>query len=78
MHPLIDPGTMNAAAPDGAPPRRISDEKQMYGQCPAPPCLGEALRRGALIYSSRRHETMEWEIFLMQSMILCIPAIIAN
>jgi len=30
---------MNAAAPDGAPPRRIGEGKTAL----APPCLGEAL-----------------------------------
>ena len=37
---------INAAAPDGAPPRRISN--QMSEKTFAPPCLGEALRRGTL------------------------------
>jgi len=40
---------MNPAAPDGAPPRRISVYKHIYQHRTAPPCLGEALRRGALI-----------------------------
>jgi|GEM_PF-4454876 len=39
---------MNPAAPDGEPPRRISVCKNICKQCTAPPCLGEALRRGAL------------------------------
>ncbi len=39
--PLI---AMNAAAPEGAPPRRINDETPLI----APPCLGEALRRGTI------------------------------
>jgi hypothetical protein len=34
--------TMNAAAPDRAPPRRISDKKI---KTPRPPFLGEALMR---------------------------------
>ncbi len=40
---------MNPAAPDGAPPRRISVCKHMCKHRTAQPCLGEALRRGALI-----------------------------
>ena len=38
---------MNAAAPDGAPPRRINDI--FIFNILAPPCLGEALRRGGLV-----------------------------
>jgi hypothetical protein len=37
---------MNAAAPEGAPSRRIRKGKTAL----APPCLGEALRRGTLIF----------------------------
>ena len=37
------------AAPEGAPPRRISACKHFCKHRTAPPCLGEALRRGALI-----------------------------
>ena len=40
---------MNPAAPDGAPPRRIGVYKHICKHRTAPPCLGEALRRGALI-----------------------------
>jgi len=40
---------MNPAAPDGAPPQRISAGKHMCKHCTAPPCPGEALRQGALI-----------------------------
>jgi hypothetical protein len=40
---------MNPAAPDGAPQRRISACKHICKHRTAPPCLGEALRRGALI-----------------------------
>ena len=40
---------MNPAAPDGAPPRRISVCTCIGKQCTAPPCLGEALRRGILL-----------------------------
>ncbi len=40
---------MNPAAPDGAPPRRIRVYKHICKHRTAPPCLGEALRRGALI-----------------------------
>ncbi len=36
-------------APDGAPPRRISVYKHICKHRTGPPCLGEALRRGALI-----------------------------
>jgi hypothetical protein len=39
----IPPGAMNVAAPDGAPPRRFSDNY------PAPPCLEEALKRGIIV-----------------------------
>ena len=35
--------------PDGAPPRRISICKYICKHRTAPPCLGEALRRGTLI-----------------------------
>ena len=35
--------------PDEAPPRPISVYKHFYKHRTAPPCLGEALRRGALI-----------------------------
>jgi len=40
---------MNAAAPEGTPPRRIDNyhKKNVH----APPCLGEALRRGTLVNS---------------------------
>jgi hypothetical protein len=34
---------MIAAAPEGSPPRQISDKQ--FKKTPAPPCLGEALRR---------------------------------
>jgi len=49
----IPPVAMNAAAPDGAPPRRIRTVRDNYplrlgSNRNAPPCLGEALRRGAL------------------------------
>jgi len=47
VEPPIPPFLMNAAAPDGAPPRRINDGMKNPR---APPCLGEALRRGALIH----------------------------
>jgi hypothetical protein len=41
---------MGAAAPDGAPPRRFSNEK--IERTPlGPPCLGEALRRVSIIYN---------------------------
>jgi len=40
---------MNPAAPDGAPPRRISVYMHICKHRTAPPCLGEALRRGTLI-----------------------------
>jgi len=40
---------MNPAAPEGTPLRRISAYKHIYKHRTAPPCLGEALRRGALI-----------------------------
>jgi hypothetical protein len=39
---------MNPAAPDGAPPRRISVSTYICKHRTAPPCLGEALRRGIL------------------------------
>ena len=39
---------MNPAAPDGAPPRRISVSKYICKHRTAPPCLGEALRLGDL------------------------------
>ena len=40
---------MNAANPDGAPPRRVNNREHfgIYGT--APPCPGGALKRGALI-----------------------------
>ena len=37
---------MNPAAPEGTPPRRISAGKYIWKHRTAPPCLGEALRRG--------------------------------
>ena len=40
---------MTCAAPEGTPPRRISVYKHICRHRTAPPCLGEALRRGALI-----------------------------
>ena len=39
---------MIAAAPEGSPPRRISNKQ--FKKTPAPPCLGEALRRGSIVY----------------------------
>jgi hypothetical protein len=41
---------MTPAAPDGAPPRRIGRLKEitLNKTGPAPPCLEEALMRGAL------------------------------
>jgi hypothetical protein len=42
---------MNPAAPDGAPPRRISDQiRKNAGNILAPPYLEEALERGTLAY----------------------------
>ena len=38
---------MNPAAPEGTPPRRIIEEDSKKAFL-APPCLGEALRRGTL------------------------------
>gem|GEM_PF-3489954 len=40
---------INPATPDGAPPRRISVSKYICKHRTAPPCLGEALRRGILL-----------------------------
>ena len=37
----------NAAAPEGTPPRRVRNKK-IQRKPAAPPCLGEALRRGTL------------------------------
>ena len=45
----IPPNTINSAAPEGTPPRRISDNKECPETYLAPPCLGEALRRVFLI-----------------------------
>ena len=39
-------GAMNAAAPEGTPPRRTGDKNS--GNFPARPCLGEALRQVSL------------------------------
>jgi hypothetical protein len=44
MYHLSSSGTMNAAAPEGTPPRRISHKKNTM-RLPVPPCIGEALRR---------------------------------
>jgi hypothetical protein len=44
---ISPPLTINAAAPDGAPPQRISDENLVNP--PVPLCLGEVLRRGMLV-----------------------------
>jgi hypothetical protein len=41
---------MNAAAPDGAPQRRIGDRKFKKISCP--PWFGEALRRKLFIYTT--------------------------
>ena len=44
--PLSPSVTMNAAAPDRAPPQRIGDyQKKSF----CPQCLGEALRRGSFV-----------------------------
>jgi len=40
---------MNPAAPDGAPPQRISAGKHMGKHRTAPQCLREALRREAIM-----------------------------
>jgi len=40
---------MNAAAPDGTPPRRVNNRKHLKNTKTAPPCPGGALRRGTLI-----------------------------
>jgi hypothetical protein len=40
---------MNAAAPDGAPPQRISAGKHSGKHRTAPPSLGEALKREAMM-----------------------------
>jgi len=45
---LIPPIAMDAAAPEGAPPRRINLLRKKTVICP--PCLGEAPRRGTLLY----------------------------
>ena len=42
------PFTMISAAPEGSPPRRISNKTIQKNPCP--PCLGEALRRGSIVY----------------------------
>jgi len=51
----IPPITMNAAAPDEAPPRRIRwffKENDVSGyNLLAPPCRTEALRWGAIVFS---------------------------
>ena len=39
--------TMIAAAPEGSPPRRISNKQ--FKKNPCPPCLKEALRRGSIV-----------------------------
>ena len=55
----IPPIAMNAAAPDGAPPRRIRwffkvNDVSGYNLL-APPCRTEALRRGAIVFSESVH-----------------------
>jgi hypothetical protein len=40
---------MNPAAPEGAPPQRISAGKHVGKHRNGPPCLGEALRREAIM-----------------------------
>jgi hypothetical protein len=40
---------INAAAPEGTPPRRINNQMSGSGNLLAPPCLGEALRWGTLV-----------------------------
>jgi hypothetical protein len=44
--------TMNSAAPNGEPPRRISDPIRKMLENSLPPGFGEALRRGALAYTA--------------------------
>jgi len=54
------PSTMNAAAPDGAPQRRI---RLIIRKLPVPPCLGEALRRVTLANTTmfkRKPPFMSW------------------
>jgi hypothetical protein len=46
---LICAVSMSTAAPDGAPPRRISVCTYICKHRTVPPCLGEALRRGILL-----------------------------
>ena len=45
----MPPKMINAAAPDGTPPRRIKYLNKNAEKLLAPPHLGEALRRGTLI-----------------------------
>jgi hypothetical protein len=43
VHFPIFSGMMNAATPEGTPPRRIPEK--IFQMLPGPPCPGEALRR---------------------------------
>jgi hypothetical protein len=50
----IPPIMISVAAPDGAPPRRVSKTMKIHllwflQKHLAPPCLEEALRRGAIV-----------------------------
>jgi hypothetical protein len=55
---------MNAAAPDGAPPRRINYRKNYLKNLLAPPCLGEALRRGTLIIRIKNSQNKSSYFFM--------------
>jgi len=48
---LLYPRVMNAAAPEGTPPRRIGDERTLKHRS-APPCPGGALRRVTFVIFS--------------------------
>jgi len=52
---------MNPAASEGTPPRRISVYTYICKHCTAPPCLGEALRRGTLL---KLHDLMIFRVWV--------------
>jgi len=61
----IPPLTIDTAAPDGAPPRRFNyrSTKKNF----APPCLGEALRRGPLTNNDHFNDSQDFSVNLFGS-----------
>jgi hypothetical protein len=54
---------INAAAPEGTPPRRIRKENKNFENLPVPPCPGGALRRVVIIpFSGLSRKKMRKEL----------------